>query len=472
VEVQCERCGTGYALDESRLGTAGGRVRCARCGHVFVVQRPGAEAPAPAPARPAAADGLRREWRVRRRDKSISSLRELTTLQRWIVEGKLSREDEVGLDGQNWRPLGSIPDLGAFFAAADALARVATLEAELARVGAAAAPPPVEAPSPPAPTEAPRVLETPPATPSPVPAAPTPAAPQEAILPPRRAPPRLSPSGEEPAFTRSSAGLAVVPTDDWEPPRLRRGMGAWLVLLLLVLGLAAAGALAYFYIWLPEAQRAREEQARTSQLQREQAEHEAKLKAAEQRAKEELLQSLAAAAARDAGPALPGDAGPPPQGLLQAPEPATAQEVTPALPASALPPHGTTQAKAAPTPPLRKTYEDWMAEATRRRTHERISSALEAYDEALALQPQSAEAHTGRGLALRDAGRRHEALLEFHRALELDPRDGVAVLGLAETYRSLGRVEEARAAYQRYLEGWPGTSEAGTARAALERLKE
>ena len=78
---------------------------------------------------------------MRRRDGSISSLRELTTLQRWIVEGKLAREDEVGLDGQSWRPLGSIPDLGTFFAAADALSRVSALEAELARARAAPQPP-------------------------------------------------------------------------------------------------------------------------------------------------------------------------------------------------------------------------------------------------------------------------------------------------------------------------------------------
>ncbi len=469
MEVQCERCGTSYSFDEARLGAAGGRVRCARCGHVFVVQRPATEAPATPPARPAGAEGLRREWRVRRRDGSISSLRELTTLQRWIVEGKLTREDEVGLDGQSWRPLGSIPDLGTFFAAADALTRVAALEAELARTRAAAPPPAADPPRLPPPAEAPRAPEPPPPAPSAVPPPPTLA---ETAPPPRRAPPRLSPSADEPAFTRSSSGLGVVPTDDWEPPRLRRGLGAWLVLLLLILGMAGAGALAYFYIWLPEAQRAREEQARNNQLQREQAEHEAKLKAAEQRAKEELLQSLAASAARDAGPSAAVDAGSAPQGSLQAPEPASAQEVTPALPASALAPRGPSPATAAQRPPAEKTYEDWMVEATRRRTHERLSSALDAYDKALELQPQSAEAHTGRGLALLDAGRRHEALVDFNRALELDPRDGVAVLGLAETYRSLGRVGEARAAYQRYLEGWPGSSEARAARAALESLKE
>jgi len=113
-----------------------------------------------------------------------------------------------------------------------------------------------------------------------------------------------------------------------------------------------------------------------------------------------------------------------------------------------------------------------MAEADRRRTHERAAAALAAYDKALSLKPQRSQAHAGRGLALLDLGRRPEALGEFQRALELDPRDGVAVLGLAEAYRSLGRSEEARRAYQRYLNGWPAGAEARAARAALESLKE
>ena len=134
VEVHCERCGTSYSFEESRLGEDGARVRCARCGHVFLV--PKAQAAAPAPGRPPGGESLRREWRVRRRDGSVSILRELTTLQRWIVEGTLGREDEIGLDGETWRVLGTIPDLGPFFAAADARAQVAVLEAELARLRA------------------------------------------------------------------------------------------------------------------------------------------------------------------------------------------------------------------------------------------------------------------------------------------------------------------------------------------------
>ncbi|MGO9830494.1 MAG: zinc-ribbon domain-containing protein [Myxococcaceae bacterium] len=484
MEVHCERCGTSYSLDEARLGAAGARVRCARCGEVFLVQRPaeGTVAGASAPSRPAAPEGLRREWRVRRRDGSLSMLRELTTLQRWIVEGKLSREDEVGLDGENWRPLGSIADLQLFFSAADALVRVAALEAAaLARPPPAAASPPADVPTAPVSAEP---VRSPPPTPKPPPVlAPVPPPTQEtpaASLVGRR----LSVGAAEPAFTQSAVGLGVVAaTDDWEPPKLRRGLGGPLLLVLLGLALVAGGVWAYFYLWLPEAQRERAEQARNSQLERDQADHEARQKAAEARAKQELLQSLAANAAQDAGPAARADAGALPQGLREvAPPdgPTPTPKSTPALPARAIAPSpGTPEgASASPAAPPKvrpsgpQTFEEWMAEATRRRTHERAAGALSAYDRALELQPLSAEAHTGRGLALLDLGRRHEGLVEFHRALELDPRDGVAVLGLAETYRSLGRVEEARGAYQRYLEGWPGSSEAGAARAALESLKE
>jgi predicted Zn finger-like uncharacterized protein len=505
VDVQCERCGTSYALDASRLGEGGARVRCARCGHVFLVPKSAETPPAPTPTASSAPESTRREWRVRRRDGSLSSLRELTTLQRWIVEEKLGREDEVGLDGENWRVLGTIPDLGAFFTAADAKARVAALEEELARLkqvappasvatdiaaafsGAlatpeAAATPAVEAPRPRAAT---RTVTSFAPTPPPTLGEPAPAI--------RPAP--ANEGAKEPAFTRTAAGLGVAPADDWEPPKLRRGLGAWVVVVLLLVLLGSVGVWAYFYIWLPEKQRAQEEQSRNSQLQQAQTEHEVQVRAAEARAKEELLQSLAAGAVRDAGaPAVP-DAGLLPRGSLESlPQPAplaTAAEArvpTPTLVAVPLPPAranspagdasgdgdspalATVAAPAARGTPL--TFEEWMAEADRRRTHERASSALAGYDRALALKPLRAEAHAGRGLALLDLGRRQEALAEFQRALELDPRDGVAVLGLAETYRSLGRSDEARHAYQRYLDGWPGGAEARAARAALESLKE
>jgi predicted Zn finger-like uncharacterized protein len=495
VDVHCERCGTSYALDETRLGEGGARVRCARCGHVFLVPKSAGTPPPAAAVTPSptpAGETAKREWRVRRRDGSISALRELTTLQRWIVEGKLVREDEVGLSGENWRPLGSIADLETFFLAADARARVAALEEEVARLKLGVAPAPevrLVAPPSEASASAPARPRAPTLT---VPAAAV-SAPVPAPVAPSVVPVPLTP--EEPAFTRTKAGLGLVPTDDWEPPKLHRGVGARVAVLLLVLVVAGGLVAAYFYLWKPEMLRAREEQARNSQLEREQADHEASLRAAEQRAKDELLKSLAVAAAQDAGAALAKDGGPGPRGSQEVPAtdatlaqtaevpdaPATpAPFPTPAasLTGQAGGPSGEADSpaavpKAAPSAQgAPQTFEEWMAEADRRRTHERAAAALAAYDKALTLKPQRSDAHAGRGLALLDLGRRPDALSEFQRALELDPRDGVAVLGLAEAYRSLGRSEEARRAYQRYLNGWPTGAEARAARAALESLKE
>jgi predicted Zn finger-like uncharacterized protein len=506
VDVHCERCGTSYSLDESRLGEGGARVRCARCGHVFLVPKsevkPKAspESPPTVAPPPAGAEPRRREWRVRQRDGSLASLRELTTLQRWIVEGKLAREDEVGLDGENWRRLGSISDLETFFAASDARARVAALEEELARLKPQTAlPPPEDVPTSPAVVV--RPAEVPAAAPAPKtvqPQSPRAAAASALASPPvPQAPlPKGVPEGsdipQEPAFTQTAGGLGLVPTDDWEPPKLRRGAGGKVVVVLLLLGAVAAAAWwGYFRIWLPENVRAREEQARNSRLEREQADREASARAAELRAKDELLASLATAGSRDGGAPALVDAGPVPRGELEAPAPGRGMApLDTSVPAPTLvaapepkgqeaPPADGQESPAAGTQGLAsaphgtpQTFEEWMAEGNRRRTHERAAAALAAYDRALALKPQSSDVHADRGLALLDLGRRAEALTEFQRALELNPKDGVAVLGLAEAYRSLGRSEEARRAYQRYLNGWPAGAEVHAARAALESLKE
>ncbi|HXX32185.1 MAG TPA: tetratricopeptide repeat protein [Myxococcaceae bacterium] len=492
MDVRCERCGTSYALDESRLGEGGARVRCARCGHVFLIQRTGSPPPPPPAGAP-----LRREWKVRGRDGSVSSFRELTTLQRWIVERKLGRDDEIGLDGENWKRLGSIPDLAPFFEVVVAAGRARELEAELARARAAPVPaagvdlssavtavlePPV----------APEAAEAPPAVraeaarpPAPPPATSTSTG--AAVPPQRRRTAPAMPALGEPAFTRTRSALGLPTSDDWEPPRLKRGAAPRVLLLLLALA-AVGGALywAYVGIYLPEEARAREVRARAARAEQEQREQDERQRAAEQRAKQELLQALSASVP-DGGAAAGADGGQPRGSLETRPPPAAqAPPADTPLPARALqtgdasaagPPDGGAGGPAlASVGPERRgppqTFEEWMAEGHRRRTHERAAGALAAYDRALALAPGRAEAHTGRGLALLDLGRRTEALAEFQRALELDPRDGIAVLGMAETYRSLGRTEEARRAYQRYLDGWPGGSESRAARAALESLKE
>jgi hypothetical protein len=54
-------------------------------------------------------------WRVRQASGNVFTCRELTTLQRWIVERKVARDDEISADGERWKRLGNIAELASFF---------------------------------------------------------------------------------------------------------------------------------------------------------------------------------------------------------------------------------------------------------------------------------------------------------------------------------------------------------------------
>ena len=63
-------------------------------------------------------------WRVRQANGNLVTFRELTTLQRWIVERELSRDDEISLTGEKWKRLGDIGQLSSFFRVVDEAQRV------------------------------------------------------------------------------------------------------------------------------------------------------------------------------------------------------------------------------------------------------------------------------------------------------------------------------------------------------------
>lgn len=113
MEIRCEKCATEYELDESRISSAGLKVRCTTCGHVFKVARPQQVPPAAA--------GL--ELR-HLRDQSVVACPDLATLQRWIVERRVGPEDEFRENGGAWQRLGTREDLTAFFALISAPASV------------------------------------------------------------------------------------------------------------------------------------------------------------------------------------------------------------------------------------------------------------------------------------------------------------------------------------------------------------
>src|SRR6266545_7678241 len=149
MDVRCEKCQTEYELDANKLKPGGVTVKCTTCGHMFKVRGPAAKPPddvatvAPPVVPPGAhprgavhgtptptplarassvlidAEDGERTWLIRLEDGEIKTCRELSTLQKWIVSGRVSRSCSISRTGKKWKPLGEIGELASFFAIAD-----------------------------------------------------------------------------------------------------------------------------------------------------------------------------------------------------------------------------------------------------------------------------------------------------------------------------------------------------------------
>jgi predicted Zn finger-like uncharacterized protein len=518
MDVRCEQCKTLYELDDARVSEAGTTVRCTTCGHVFRVRKKvllmteavpaggeGMAVPPPVAEKPA-------QWRVRSPSGKVVAFRELTSLQKWIVERKFGRDDHISLRGDTWKRLGDIAELQPFFVLLDEVDRVRELEARLSRAELPDEAQPLlerelvapEAATEPTPIRLEAAIEPPvpeqdegPTNPHPTPVFSAPAFSLDEIREATRPQPDdqpmpvgpLEPPGatdpDQPTFTRR-AGLGVNPDtvsdESWEPTKPTRSK-APIIATFLVLAAAGAAVAAYFQVWLPaerEQRRLDVERARVETDQRTREQRESEVRDRERRAKEELLAGLARAdggAAPDAGE--PSEVSPPaplpPRGqLAPAPRPSGSPNAGPSAPTAL-----TTRSSASTAPrPVRvaegrtRSFQEWMARGDREHQNQRLAAALGAYDRAVEMEPSRPEAHLSRGVVLLEMGNRESATAAFQRALELNPRYAVAQYWLGEAYRRSGRKSDAISAFGRYLELSPEGAEAGAARRALQSLQE
>ena len=108
MDIRCPSCSTLYEFEEDEIGPKGVNVRCSACGQVFKVRR--------AVAAPS------ERWIVKRESTGETiDFEDLSTLQRWIVEQKVSGRDLISKTGDTWRSLGSINELAAVFKVVDEL---------------------------------------------------------------------------------------------------------------------------------------------------------------------------------------------------------------------------------------------------------------------------------------------------------------------------------------------------------------
>ena len=486
MDVGCPKCQTEYELDDARVTEDGVTVKCTSCGHVFRVKKKQLVVTLPArgeqptqnlgtpstssselpPAPPS------REWKLRQPSGNVFPGRDLTMLQKWIIEGKVSRDDEISLSGETWKRLGNIPELASFFQIVDDASKVRAMEAMQRAAPPSAPPAPIQgkitetwrggtfsAPAPNPEPEKPELETLPPEPPAPRKA-------NTAKLP------QFSPAAEAaapPPITETLKGgrFAAAPAPSRRGPEptdedLRRavgksgGSGKWIALVLA--GLGVGGGVGYYFgVYEPEQRRLTEERASTQAR----LEEEARIRAIVPTVPVVVLDaSVEPEAEPDAGPP---DAGPP---VVDAGVPDAGHPVVDA---------GVPVVDAGVAAPVvveqKKTFDWYLAQGDRLRERDKPEAALDFYGKAADLKPDRVEPVTGRGLALLDMANPSAAEATFETALKLNARYGPAIMGLAEAYRIGGKNEKAIEFYQRYLDVLPNGAEAAVARNSIERLK-
>jgi predicted Zn finger-like uncharacterized protein len=162
MDVRCERCRVQYVFGEDQVGPDGLTVRCSNCGHVFLVKKKALVVTVPvkpsdlreAPVSTADLDRgnasagatasgrgdaeRARPWSLRNHRGDLYPFKDLSTLQKWIVERKAARDDEVSHLGGSWRRLGDMLELEPFFALVERAERVVAAPARAERSKAAA----------------------------------------------------------------------------------------------------------------------------------------------------------------------------------------------------------------------------------------------------------------------------------------------------------------------------------------------
>ena len=115
MDVRCDRCQTEYELDDDSVTEGGASVQCTTCGHTFVVGPDGVTIAQIVPTPPSGLNDLMgpqaADWLLATEDGQTHRFRDLTTLQKWVVERKATREDRVSQRGGPWRPLGDVSQM-------------------------------------------------------------------------------------------------------------------------------------------------------------------------------------------------------------------------------------------------------------------------------------------------------------------------------------------------------------------------
>ncbi len=439
MDVRCERCATEYELDDDSVPAGGCPVQCTSCGHTFTVNR-GHAAPAgePMPSPPAA------DWLLETSDGRLHRFRNLTSLQKWIIERKVTREDKISRTGQAWRRLGEIVELAPFFDVVD--------EADRARAGQAGShAEDLKA-------EAQRARRAGSARPSPVAGGAAAASPSPAVR--RPTPAARHSSSQEMAGVDAWAADGQSRTDesgefDTSVVRnQRRGVK-------LTVGILLTAAVAVAVWFLVDRFGTAGKVSPGASALTPVVPTEVSPEPAAPPPRETPTPSPPVAAAP---PVVPAKAPTSPGGTPTASSPAEATGSTAVAAGKAKAEASEGEAPA--------SYDKMVSDADRLLENGATDRALKLYERALKVQPHGVDALTGMAYATLDKDRVSLAIGFFERALTQAPSYGPAMFGLAEALRAQGQEARALEVYRRYLQINAAGADAPAARRQLRLLED
>jgi predicted Zn finger-like uncharacterized protein len=433
MDVRCDRCQTEYELEDDSVAETGASVQCTTCGHTFVVSRRKADlTPTPGPTTEMTAAPA---WVLTTEEGKTHRFRDPTTLQKWIVERRVGRNDRVAPPGASTRRLGDMDELRPFFDLVD--------QADRASASRVARP-------------------TQPETPQRLAGARGYATPDEddddALMGGRR-----SRGGSQRGRGGYSgrldsdiaAGLSTMGVDDSIGVVVpERKLGKYLARGL-VLAALAVGA------WFLGSKSGASKNVATAPAP---SPAPVAVPAMPPPATPPAAPPTPHVAAAPATPA-PSPAAPPAAAKTQPPEDVPPEPLPPARQSARA------GGSSADTPVRGRSYEQLVAEADRALEHGNTAKAQKAIDEALRLQPSGVAAVTSNGYLLLDKQKPLAAVGEFKRALNLAPNFPNALFGLGEAYRSAGNSAQAIDAYKRYLAAAPTGPDAPAAQRQIRDLE-
>ncbi len=429
MDVRCDGCQTEYELDDDSVGDSGAAVQCTSCGHTFRVTRNPAPVPSPrltpgaavaaVDAGTEAAGPSPAEWLLQTLDGRCHRFREWTTLQKWIIERKVTRDDRLSRTGHAWRPLGEIVELSSFFdvvdeadraRAAEAAARALQAEADAAR----------------------RTSQEMAVRPG--------SASHAAVAGPvvegsgAAAARRFSASREileEGALYARSGETSELATLAARSRGRKRGV--------VVLGLIGAAGIGGYVAFGRSDGREPASPARSASAP-------------------PIAPPVAAEMPAPVRPVVT------PTVAALAPSPSP-----PAASAAASAPDAANENRAAATES--PSYSRLVAEGDRLLENGKTARAHKLYEKALGLRPGGTEALAGLGYVMLDQRKRSMAIAMFKQALASSATHGAALFGLAEAYRDGGERELALESYRRYIAVEPAGRDAIAARRQIEDLE-